>query len=588
MTISEDIIENIRLSNNIESVIKEYLPDIKRIGRNWKACCPFHDEKTPSFLVSPEKGIFKCFGCNVGGDIFKFVMLADNISWYESVKKLAKRANIEIKEIRRQDVIKVSEKTRIFDILESSAMFYYKCLLKSSYAEKARKYLGERGVIRETIDKFRLGYAPKGGILKFALKKGHKVEDLLKAGVITKTEKGNFFEYMSERVVFPIFDVQGRVIAFGGRTIFNHDPKYLNTPETVVYFKSSNLYGMYQTLSTIRKERRIIVLEGYMDVVISQQFGVAGAVATLGTAFNQIHAKLILRYSDSVTLLFDSDEAGKVATQKSLEILVENAVECNVSTLPKHVDADEYINKYGKENFLDLLKNSSESPINFMIKLYSDLFSRSEKLTPEKKAKIVSYLLNFIARSPNLILQREWMKNVAQYMDVNEEIIWSEFKRKHELNSENKNYSQYHNAMVPLHITKDRRFSMSLEESLLSIILNNRSYIGKLDCDCFENVKCKEVFDLVGSGLSDVEILNALSEEYKSWFLELILNVVEYSNVGEAIDTILKDIGTGKLKRKRQQLEKEILLMSEGKKEKNERILYEYKKLTSLLKGSGK
>ncbi|GMO64907.1 MAG: hypothetical protein Nk1A_1770 [Endomicrobiia bacterium] len=583
MAISEDIIEKIRFSNSIESVIKEYLPDIKRVGRNWKACCPFHNEKTPSFLVNPEKGIFKCFGCNVGGDIFKFVMLTDNISWYESVKKLAKRANIEIKEVK-QDVIKISEKTKIFDVLESSAMFYYNYLLESPYAQKAREYLCERGVIRKTIDKFKLGYAPNGGILEFALKKGYVVEDLLKAGLITKTERGNFFEYMSERIVFPIFDVQGRIVAFGGRAISNHEPKYLNTPETIVYFKSSNLYGLYQTLPTLRKERKIIILEGYIDTVISQQFGVSGAVATLGTAFNQNHVKLISRYSDSVTLLFDSDEAGRVATQRSLEILVENAVECNVSALPEHVDADEYLNKHGRESFLDLLKSSSESPIDFMVELCNNLFSKSAK-TPEVKVKIVSYLLNFIAKSPNLILKREWVKNVAQYVDVDEETIWNEFKKKYELRLKDKDYSR---VLIPSRITKDWMVLMSLEENLLNIILNDRNYVEKLNCDCFESEKCKKVFDLAVLGLSCVEILSALPEEYRNWFLELMLNTMEYSNVEEAINTILKDIRTSKLKRERLQLEKEVLLMSEGKKEKDEKIFCEYKKLTALLKGSGK
>jgi len=587
MTISEDIIEKIRLSNNIESVIREYLPDIRKVGRNWKACCPFHNEKTPSFLVNPDKGIFKCFGCNIGGDVFKFVMIADNISWYESVKKLAKRANIAIKDVS-QEVMRVSEKTKIFDILESSAMFYYKYLLESPYAQKAREYLYERGVIRETIDKFKLGYAPKGGILEFALKKGYTIEDLLKAGLITKTERGNFFEYMSERVVFPIFDIQGRVVAFGGRTIFDRDPKYLNTPETVVYFKSSNLYGLYQTLPALRSERKIIILEGYMDTIISQQFGVTGAVATLGTAFNQNHSKLISRYSDSVTLLFDSDEAGKVATHRSLEILVENAVECNVSALPGHVDADEYLNRYGKESFLKLLKSSSENPISFMLKLYINLFSKSEKITSEVKVKTISCLLNFIARSPNLIRQREWVKNVAQYMDVDEEIIWNEFKKK---KFNDKNYSQYYSILAPLRIdvAKDRRVSMSLEENLLSIIVNNRNYIKKLNCEYFENdEKCKRVFNLMISGLSNVKILNALPEDNRNWFSELMLTEIEYSNVEEAINTILKDIRTSRLERERLQLEKEVLLMSEGKKEKDEKVFYEYKELTILLKGSGK
>jgi DNA primase len=294
MVISEDTIKKIRLSNSIDSVIREYLPDLKRAGRNLKACCPFHSEKTPSFLVSPEKEIFKCFSCNVAGDVFKFVMLLDNIPWIEAVKKLAKKTNIEIQETK-QDIVKMSEKARLFSILESSAAFYNKCLLESPSAQKAREYIKKRGINRESINKFKIGFAPKGQFLQRVLRKDYKDEDILKAGLITKTKKGNFFEYMSERVVFPIFDIQGRVVAFGGRTTADSEIKYLNTPESAVYSKSSNLYGLFQTLPELRKERKIIVLEGYMDVVIPQQFGITGAVATLGTAFTQNHAKLASR-----------------------------------------------------------------------------------------------------------------------------------------------------------------------------------------------------------------------------------------------------------------------------------------------------
>ncbi len=402
MAISEDTIERIRLSNSIDSVIREYLPDLKRTGRNWKTCCPFHSEKTPSFIVSPEKGIFKCFSCNAAGDVFKFVMLLDNISWIEAVKKLAKKTNIEIQETK-QDIIKVSEKTKLFDILESSAVFYNKCLLESTGAKKAREYIEKRGINRETVNEFKIGFAPKGQFLQWTLKKDYKNDDLLKAGLITKTERGIFFEYMSERVVFPIFDVQGRVVAFGGRTIIDHEIKYLNTPETAVYSKSSNLYGLFQTLSELRKERKIIVLEGYMDVVVPQQFGITGVVATLGTAFTQNHAKLVSRYSDSVTLLFDSDDAGRAAAQRSLEILVGDGIECRVSALPEHVDADEYLNQYGKESFLKLLEDSSKSAIDFMIeRVLGGLSSDGIKNSPEIKAKSVSALLNLPQEVPIL------------------------------------------------------------------------------------------------------------------------------------------------------------------------------------------
>jgi DNA primase len=394
---------------------------------------------------------------------------------------------------------------------------------------------------------------------------------------------------MSERVVFPIFDVQGRVVAFGGRTITDHGIKYLNTPETVVYSKSSNLYGLFQTLPELRKERKIIVLEGYMDVVVPQQFGITGAVATLGTAFTQNHAKLVSRYSDSVTLLFDSDNAGRVAAQRSLEILIEDGIECRVSALPEHVDADEYLNQYGKESFLKLLEDSSKSAIGFMIERVLDgLSSDGRKNSPEIKAKAVSALLDFVTRSSNSIIQREWIRDISQHINVDEEAVWIEFKKQQRLKL--RNYLRYGENSVEqtAKIKKDKKILMSLEENLLNLILNNRDYIEKTDSGYFEDARCKKIFEFTVSGLDTVEILNTLSEEDKNWFSELILNIIEYNDIGKAFDTILKDIDTRRLERKRRQLEKEILLMSEGKKEKDEKMFDEYKKLTVFLKGSGK
>jgi DNA primase len=584
MAISEDIIERIRISNSIESIVREYLPDLKRAGRNWKACCPFHNDKTPSFIVSPEKGIFRCFGCDVAGDVFKFVMLADNISWIESVRKLAQKAGITIQETK-QNIIKASEKSKLFDILENAAIFYHKCLCESSNACKARGYLKSRGVLSETINKFNLGFAPKGLLLQSALKKGYAVDCLVKAGLVTKTKKGTFFEYMSERIVFPIYDAQGRVVAFGGRTIGHQEPKYLNTPETIVYSKSSNFYGLYQTLPELRKERKIIVLEGYMDVVIPQQFGVSGTVATLGTAFTQNHAKLIARYSDTVTLLFDSDNAGRTATQKALEVLTASGIEATVSSLPEHIDADEYLNQHGKESFLELAANSSKSAIDFMIdRTYRSLIPVGKVSSPEAKAKTISLLLDFVSKSSNAIIQREWIKKISQHINVDEDAVLKEFKKKYSLKLKGYFNDDFKNLISK--VIKNKKVTMSLEENLLNLILNNRSYIERVGLDFFQDARCQKIYSLVASGLSDAEILNELSHQETVWFSSLTLNSIKYNDINEAFSIILKDMEEERHKNRRRELEKEILLMTEGRKEKDNTLFEEYKKLTTLLKGS--
>ncbi|MDR1418479.1 MAG: DNA primase [Endomicrobium sp.] len=582
MAIPDDIIENVRLSNNIESVIREYIPDLKRVGRNWKACCLFHNEKTPSFIVSPEKGIFRCFGCNVSGDVFKFVMLADNISWIEAIKKLAKRANITIQETK-QSSVKPSQKLLLLDILENSAIFYHRCLMENASSKKAMDYLIKRGITRDTIVKSKIGFCPKGQLIQAAVKKGIAIDDLIKAGLVTKTDKGTFFEYMSERIVFPIFDVQGRIVAFGGRTLTDQQPKYINTPETIVYSKSSNLYGLFQTLPLLRRERKVIVLEGYMDVVIPQQFGVVGAVASLGTAFTQKHAKLISRYADSVTLLFDSDDAGRTAACRALEVLVEEGIETKVSSLPENVDADEYLNQYGKEAFLRLIETTSKSAIDFMI---TRIYGNKQEKSPEIKAKAVSQLLDFVAKSSNAIVQSEWIKNISQYLNIEETIVYKEFKKKKALKLSG--YTKEDGINLSKRTSKNKKVTMSLEENLLNIILNNREFAQKVNLDCFFDARCKKIFELATSGLSDTEILNSLSQEDAIWFSELTLNSIEYNNINEAFNTILKDIELTLFKKRRALLEKEILLMTEGKKKRDDGLFDEYKKLTILLKGSGK
>ncbi|AKL98165.1 DNA primase [Endomicrobium proavitum] len=574
MAIPEDIIEKIRLSSDINAVVREYLPDLRRAGRNWKACCPFHNEKTPSFVVSPEKGIFRCFGCGAAGDVFKFVMLMDNLSWIEAVRKLAKKSGIEIQETTR-DVVRRCEKTKLFEILESSATFYHSHLLKSKSASAAREYIARRGITQETIEKFRLGYAPKGQLLQSALKKGWTSEDLSKAGLITKTQSGNFFEYMSERLVFPIIDVQGRVVAFGGRTLTEQNPKYLNSPETVIYSKSSNLYGLFQTLPQLRKERRIIVLEGYMDVVIPQQFGVSGAVASLGTAFTPNHAKLIARYGDNVTLLFDSDDAGRTATQRALEILVEDGVECTVSALPEHVDADEYLNANGKEAFLKLLESSSKSAIDFM----TDRVSKSiASDSSEAKAKKISLLLDFVSKSSNDIVRREWVKNISQSINVDEDAVWREFKKKkvskYKTPKDNSNFAG---------TQKENKRDLSLEENLLSLVLSNRNLAQSVSAECFQDAKCQKVFGLAVSGLSDAEILHLLSQEDAQWFTALTIDAIEYRDSREILRIIIKDLENLRIEKRRQDLSQLIKQQKAGAQE-----IAEFAKLTKLLKGSGK
>lgn len=592
MSIPDQVIEQIRIASDIVSVISDYVPDLKRAGRNFKCCCPFHTEKTPSFIVSPEKGIFRCFGCGVAGDVFKFVMLIENVSWIESVKKLAEKNGITIQETFNEKY-SVSEKTKIFELLETTARFYNRCLLDTQSASFAREYIKQRGMTDDTVRKFMIGYAPKGKLLESATKKGYAYEMLVKAGLFTKTDLGNSFEYMSERLVFPILDVQGRVVAFGGRTLGNSKAKYLNTPETMVYSKSSNLYGLYQTLPQLRKEKSIVVVEGYMDVVLSQQYGVCGAVAPLGTAFTQQQAKLIDRYAENITLLFDSDEAGRTATQRALEICAENNMSVKASSLPDGVDPDEYLLKYGKEEFYKLVGKNSKSAISF---IFDMVVSKVNIDIAQEKAKAVSVLLDFINKNKNIIVQREYVRFIAQKLNIEEDVIWQEFKRKSIFKTniqENK---------IAGNISIKAKFS--LEEKLISFLLSigNRQYIKKLEKNFFTDTNCIIIYNLLleNKNISTAQILSKLNDKrQEQWFSKIaIINEQITAEDGkndensiedyEIFNILCKDIELERKKKERKILEKEVLLMSEGKKEMDSSKIKRYRQLTTQIKGSGK
>ena len=591
MSIPDQVIEQIRTASDIVSVISDYVPDLKKAGRNFKCCCPFHTEKTPSFIVSPEKGIFRCFGCGVAGDVFKFVMLIENISWIESVKKLAEKNGITIQETFNEKY-SVSEKTKIFELLEMTAKFYNRCLLETKSASFARDYIKKRGMTDDTIKKFMIGYAPKGKLLESAKKKGYAYDILSKAGLFTKTDFGTIFEYMSERLVFPILDIQGRVVAFGGRTLADSKAKYLNTPETIVYSKSSNLYGLYQTLPDLRKSKSIIVVEGYMDVVLSQQYGVIGAVAPLGTSFTQQQAKLINRYADDVTLLFDPDDAGRTATQRALEICAENNMAVKTSSLPEGVDPDEYLLENGKESFYGLLNKNSKTAIEFVT---DRTLSTINIKTAQGKAKAVALLLDFIEKNKNIIVQREYIKFIAQKLDIEEDVIWQEFKRKtiFKTNVKEENFVEQ----------KDLKSKTSLEEKLLKFLLdiNNRQYIKKLKENFFTDSNCITIYNMLleDENISIAQILSKMNDKrQEQWFSKMaIVNEQINAEDGkkdnsielyETFNILCRDIETERLNKERKLLEKEVLLMTEGKIPSDKNKISRYIQLTTQIKGSGK
>ncbi len=430
MAIPDYLIDQIRQSNNIVEVISGYFP-LKKIGSNFKALCPFHQEKTPSFIVSPQKEIFHCFGCGEGGNVFNFLMKHEKISFIEAVERLAERAGISLPKDRasREEFSRVSQDRKsLFEINCHAADFFHRCLKSSISAQKAREYLNKRGLKEEIIDKFGLGYAPGSGrgLLEAAVNKGYSKELLEKAGLITFSEKRNDYrDQLFDRIIFPISDVQSRIIAFGGRVLGERLPKYLNSPETAVFYKGKILYALNLAKESIQKKNQIIILEGYTDVLTCHQFGVENSVATLGTALTRDHVSIISRYAEEVVIVYDADTAGVKAALRGLDLLIGSGLKVKVVALPQGTDPDDFLRSQGAEKFQREISQSL-SLVDYRIKLVSQT---TDLNTSEGKVAVVEEVLPTIARIKNLIEQKEEVKKLSRLISVDEETLLLELGR---------------------------------------------------------------------------------------------------------------------------------------------------------------
>lgn len=354
MFFSDDFIHQVCDANEIADLISEYVP-LKKSGRNLLGLCPFHNEKTPSFSVSAEKQFYHCFGCGEGGRVLDFVMKIEHLDFVEAIRFLAQRAHIPVPEQQNfaEDKKTASEKEQLYRLNREAALFFHDKLY-SVQGDEARAYFLNRGLTESVMKGFGLGYAPDSwdSLLKHLKQKGYSEALIEKAGLAGHKEK-RYYDSFRNRVIFPIFDLRGNVIGFGGRVLDDSKPKYLNSPESPVFSKSHNLYGL--NIAKNEKNRSLLVVEGYMDVIALHQAGISNAVAALGTAFTPDHAKLMKRYADKVTLCFDSDEAGQKATARCIEIMSGQQMKVNVLVQNKAKDPDEYIKKFGKDSFLELI-----------------------------------------------------------------------------------------------------------------------------------------------------------------------------------------------------------------------------------------
>ena len=346
---SDELIEEIKSRNDIVDIISQYVV-LKRSGRNFFGLCPFHKEKSPSFSVSPDKQIFHCFGCGVGGNVFHFVSKIENLSFRETVEMLAERSGVELPTLENEEDNKLLQlKSKVYQINELTAKFYHENLYKPS-AKKAQEYVKKRRLDNNTLKNFLIGYSGTFNELYLMLKsKGFTEEEILASSLVNKTQDGKFIDRFRGRLMFPIQDVRNRVIAFGGRVLDDSKPKYINSPENIVYSKGRHLFG----LNVAKKSdlKKIIIVEGYMDAISLHQRGISYAVASLGTAMTEAQGRLLRRSSQQVIIGYDSDGAGQAATMRGLEILQGLGCDVRILQIEGAKDPDEFVVKYGPERF---------------------------------------------------------------------------------------------------------------------------------------------------------------------------------------------------------------------------------------------
>lgn len=421
---SDELIDEIKNSNDIVDVVSQYVT-LKKRGRNFMGLCPFHKEKSPSFSVSPEKQMCHCFGCGQGGNVIGFVGKIENIGFRETIELLAERANITLPTDDNSGDDKISRlKDKVYQINKITAEFYHQNLYKPT-SKLAQEYVKKRRLDNNTLKSFLIGYSGNFNELYLELKKnGFNEEEILASCLVNKTDDGKFIDRFRKRLMFPILDIRGRVIAFGGRVLDDSKPKYINSPENIVYSKSRHLFGLYNAKQS-NTLKRIIIVEGYMDVISLHQRGITNVVASLGTAMTDMHGHLLRRYSEQVILGYDADGAGQQAIIRGLEILQDLGCDTRILQIDGAKDPDEFILKYGPDKFKYYVDNAI-SLVEYKIK---NLKKELNLEVANDKIKFLKEIAKVISRVSNEIEQEVYIDKVAKEYNISREAILSEIEK---------------------------------------------------------------------------------------------------------------------------------------------------------------
>ena len=544
---SEEILNEVRQSNDIVDVISQYV-HLKRSGRNYFGLCPFHNEKSPSFSVSPDKQIFHCFGCGVGGNVITFVSQIEGLNFVETVQMLAERANIQLPTLQNNgDTQKEILKDKVYKVNEFAAEYYHQNLYKPQ-AKMEQEYVKKRQLTNETLKSFRIGFSGKFDELYQELKKqGFQEQEILESGLVNKNERGQYIDRYRNRLMFPICDARGRVIAFGGRVLDDSKPKYINSPENVVYSKGRHLFGL--NVAKKGDTKKILIVEGYMDVISLHQRGITNVVASLGTALTEQQGWLLRKNSEQIILSFDSDEAGIKAKLRSIEILQNMGCDLRVLQLEGAKDPDEYILKYGNMRFQNAV-DKAFSVVEFKVKILKKELNLENT---NDKIKFLNEIAKLISKVDNTIEREVYIEKIAKEYDISKEAIYAEVNKLTYKNDKSEKILEKPKPVITHKKVEVQEVSPIIkrrENTIISILLSG-------DLSVFEIIKqnikaedfqdkinkeiAKKLYEEFEKGNSNINgIIDNLSQEQQNQITMIMAEDYEIEDLEKAIDDIIQ------------------------------------------------
>lgn len=577
MRYSDEILDDVKSSNDIVDVISQYI-SLKRSGRNYFGLCPFHNEKSPSFSVSPDKQIFHCFGCGVGGNIITFISKIEGIGFKEAIEVLAERANIKLPTMDNSADNKKEElKAKVYKVNSFTAEYYHKKLYEPT-SKIAQEYVKKRKLNNETIQSFKIGFSGKFDELYQALRKeGFNDEEILESGLVNKNDNGKYIDRYRNRLMIPIFDERNRIIAFGGRVLDDSKPKYINSPENIVYSKGRHLFGL--NVAKKGDTKRLLIVEGYMDAISLHQRGITNVVASLGTALTTSQGWLLRKNCEQVILGFDSDGAGQTAIMRAVEVMQNMGCDMRILQMTGAKDPDEYILKYGAVRFQKLMDDAI-SLIEFKIKVLQkdlNLENASDKI------KFLNEIAKLISKVENTMEREIYIEKIAKGYNISKEAIYAEVNKLQYSNRKDKKILEKEKTVVSK-MRKEEKRDVSeeitkRENTIIWILINSidtyKIIKENIKIEDFKNEEnkeiLKEIYNALENGNTNINsVLDHIdSEKIQGHLTEIMAEDYGITDNKKAIEDLLKKYELEKLESERDRLIEELNNASDSDKKRN-------------------